>query len=163
MGDILHSRVARSGVTLLTTLGAQVQLVAPPTLLPCGVENWGVGNWGGPNRPVTVSHDLDAVLPGSDAVMMLRVQAERMHGGFFPSAREYAIDYGLSEARAARLPEHAPVLHPGPMRRGMEIAHTVADSPRSVVTDQVRNGVHVRMAVLYHLLSGQEDRQGSEA
>jgi aspartate carbamoyltransferase catalytic subunit len=174
VGDILHSRVARSGVTLLSTLGAQVQLVAPPTLLPCGVENWGVENravenWGGRNRPVTVSHDLDAALPGSDAVMMLRVQAERMHGGFFPSAREYAIDYGLSEARAARLPEHAPVLHPGPMRRGMEIAHTVADSPRSVITDQVRNGVHVRMAVLYHLLASQDDQpsqddqQGAEA
>jgi len=158
VGDVLHSRVARSGVTLLSTLGAQVQLVAPPTLLPCGVENWG-----GRNSPVTVSHDLDAALPGSDAVMMLRVQVERMHGGFFPSAREYAIGYGLSEARAARLPAHAPVLHPGPMLRGMEIAHAVADSPRSMITDQVRNGVHVRMAVLYHLLSGQEDRQGSEA
>ena len=158
VGDVLHSRVARSGVTLLSTLGAQVQLVAPPTLLPCGVENWG-----GRNSPVTVSHDLDAALPGSDAVMMLRVQVERMHGGFFPSAREYAIGYGLSEARAARLPAHAPVLHPGPMLRGMEIAHAVADSPRSAITDQVRNGVHVRMAVLYHLLSGQEDRQGSEA
>jgi aspartate carbamoyltransferase catalytic subunit len=158
VGDVLHSRVARSGVTLLSTLGAQVQLVAPPTLLPCGVENWG-----GRNSPVTVSHDLDAALPGSDAVMMLRVQVERMHGGFFPSAREYAIGYGLSEARAALLPAHAPVLHPGPMLRGMEIAHAVADSPRSAITDQVRNGVHVRMAVLYHLLSGQEDRQGSEA
>jgi aspartate carbamoyltransferase catalytic subunit len=157
VGDVLHSRVARSGVTLLSTLGAQVQLVAPPTLLPCGVENWGCRN-----RPVTVSHDLDAALPGSDAVMMLRVQAERMHGGFFPSEREYAIDYGLSEARAARLPEHAPVLHPGPMRRGMEIAHTVADSPRSVVTDQVRNGVHVRMAVLYHLLASQDDQPSQD-
>lgn len=154
VGDVLHSRVARSGVTLLSTLGAQVQLVAPPTLFPYGAENWG-----GRNRPVMVSHDLDAALPGSDAVMVLRVQAERMHGGFFPSAREYAIDYGLSEARAARLPEHAPVLHPGPMLRGMEIAHTVADSPRSVITAQVRNGVHVRMAVLYHLLAGQDDQQ----
>ena len=159
VGDVLHSRVARSGVTLLSTLGAQVQLVAPPTLLPCGVENWGVENWGGRNRPVTVSHDLDAALPGSDAVMVLRVQAERMHGGFFPSAREYAIDYGLSEARAACLPEHVPVLHPGPMLRGMEIAPAVADSPRSAISDQVRNGVHVRMAVLYHLLAGQDDQQ----
>ncbi len=163
VGDVLHSRVARSGVTLLSTLGAQVHLVAPPTLLPCGVENWGTENRGVENSPVTVSHDLDAALPGSDAVMMLRVQVERMHGGFFPSAREYAIRYGLSEARASRLPAHAPVLHPGPMLRGMEIAHAVADSPRSMITDQVRNGVHVRMAVLYHLLSGQEDRQGSEA
>ncbi len=147
VGDIVHSRVARSGVTLLTTLGARVHLVAPPTLLPTGVRGW----------PVTVGHDLEAALPGSDAVMMLRVQAERMHGGFFPSAREYAIDYGLSEARAALLPEHAPVLHPGPMLRGMEIASAVADSPRAVITDQVRNGVHVRMAVLYHLLASQED------
>ncbi|MGI9064137.1 MAG: aspartate carbamoyltransferase catalytic subunit [Pseudonocardiaceae bacterium] len=147
VGDILHSRVARSGVTLLTTLGARVHLVAPPTLLPTGVRSW----------PVTVGHDLEAALPESDAVMMLRVQAERMHGGFFPSAREYARDYGLSEARAALLPEHAPVLHPGPMLRGMEISSAVADSPRAVITDQVRNGVHVRMAVLYHLLAGVEE------
>jgi len=146
VGDVLHSRVARSGVALLTTLGAQVHLVAPPTLLPTGVANW----------PVTVGHDLDAALPESDAVMMLRVQAERMHGGFFPSAREYAISYGLSEARAALLPAHAAVLHPGPMLRGMEIASAVADSPRAVITDQVRNGVHVRMAVLYHLLAGED-------
>ncbi|MDQ3887145.1 MAG: aspartate carbamoyltransferase catalytic subunit [Actinomycetota bacterium] len=157
VGDILHSRVARSAVTLLTTLRAQVQLVAPPTLLPFGVKNWG-----GPNLSVTVSHDLDAVLPGSDAVMMLRVQTERMRSGFFPSAREYALDYGLSEARAARLPEHAPVLHPGPMRRGMEIAHAVADSSRSVITDQVRTGVYIRMAVLYHLLASQDDQQATE-
>lgn len=163
VGDVLHSRVARSGVTLLSTLGAQVHLVAPPTLLPYGVENWGTENRGVENSPVTVSHDLDAALPGSDAVMMLRVQAERMHGGFFPSAREYAIRYGLSEARAARLPAHAPVLHPGPMLRGMEIAPAVADSPRSMITDQVRNGVHVRMAVLYHLLSGQGNQhQGNQ-
>lgn len=149
VGDVLHSRVARSGAALLTTLGAQVHLVAPPTLLPTGVANW----------PVTVGHDLDAALPGSDAVMMLRVQAERMHGSFFPSAREYAIGYGLSEARAALLPEHAVVLHPGPMLRGMEIASAVADSPRAVITDQVRNGVHVRMAVLYHLLAGEDADQ----
>ncbi len=144
VGDVLHSRVARSNVHLLATLGADVTLVAPPTLLPVGVESW----------PVTVSHDLDSVLPASDAVMMLRVQAERMHGGFFPSAREYSVAYGLNEVRARLLPEHAVVLHPGPMLRGMEIASAVADAPNAAITEQVRNGVHVRMAVLYHLLAG---------
>jgi aspartate carbamoyltransferase catalytic subunit len=118
--------------------------VAPPTLLPVGVEQW----------PCRVGSDLDAELAGLDAVMMLRVQAERMHGSFFPSAREYAVGYGLSTARAAVLPEHAVVLHPGPMVRGMEIAPAVADGPRSAVLAQVSNGVHVRMAVLYHLLAG---------
>ncbi|MCE7010587.1 aspartate carbamoyltransferase catalytic subunit [Kibdelosporangium philippinense] len=147
VGDVLHSRVARSNVHLLTTLGAEVVLVAPPTLLPTGVNSW----------PVTVSHELDAELSAVDGVMMLRVQAERMHGGFFPSAREYSIAYGLSEARLRLLPDHAVVLHPGPMLRGMEIASTVADSPRAAITDQVRNGVHVRMAVLYHLLAGEEE------
>ncbi len=146
VGDVLHSRVARSNVHLLTTLGAQVVLVAPPTLLPAGVSSW----------PVEVSHELDAELPTVDAVMLLRVQAERMQGAFFPSAREYALGYGLSEARLGLLPGHAVVLHPGPMLRGMEIASQVADSPRAAVTDQVRNGVHVRMAVLYHLLAGED-------
>ncbi|WP_134666311.1 MULTISPECIES: aspartate carbamoyltransferase catalytic subunit [unclassified Amycolatopsis] len=145
VGDVLHSRVARSNIHLLSTLGAEVVLVAPPTLLPVGVEK----------LPVTVSHDLDAELPSVDAVMMLRVQAERMHGGFFPSAREYSISYGLSERRQALLPDHAVVLHPGPMLRGMEIASAVADSPSSAITEQVRNGVHVRMAVLYHLLASE--------
>lgn len=144
VGDVLHSRVARSNVRLLATLGAEVVLVAPPTLLPTGVETW----------PVTVSHDLDAELPAADAVLMLRVQAERMKGGFFPSAREYSVLYGLSEKRSARLPEHAVVLHPGPMLRGMEIASSVADSSQSAVLQQVSNGVHVRMAVLFHLLVG---------
>ncbi len=144
VGDVLHSRVARSNVFLLATLGAEVLLVGPPTLLPVGVEQW----------PCRVGHDLDDELPGLDAVMMLRVQAERMHGSFFPSAREYAIGYGLSEARAARLPEHAMVLHPGPMVRGMEIAPAVADGASSAILAQVANGVHVRMAVLYHLLAG---------
>ncbi|WP_033291669.1 aspartate carbamoyltransferase catalytic subunit [Amycolatopsis jejuensis] len=145
VGDVVHSRVARSNIHLLSTLGAEVVLVAPPTLLPVGVER----------LPVTVSHDLDAELPAVDAVMMLRVQAERMHGGFFPSSREYSIAYGLSERRQTLLPEHAVVLHPGPMLRGMEIASAVADSPASAVTEQVRNGVHVRMAVLYHLLASE--------
>ncbi|MGH3719335.1 MAG: aspartate carbamoyltransferase catalytic subunit [Pseudonocardiaceae bacterium] len=157
VGDVLHSRVARSNIELLITLGARIHLVAPPTLLPWGVENWGVENRGVENRGVTVGHDLDAALPDTDAVMVLRVQAERMHGGFFPSAREYSISYGLTEARLGLLPEHAVVLHPGPMLRGMEIAHSVADSPRAAITEQVRNGVHVRMAVLYHLLAAQED------
>jgi aspartate carbamoyltransferase catalytic subunit len=129
----------------LRTLGADVVLVAPPTLLPTGVAGWGVD----------VSHDLDAELPSLDAVMLLRVQAERMHGAFFPSAREYAISYGLSSGRAARLADHAVVLHPGPMLRGMEIASAVADSPRAAIVDQVRNGVHMRMSVLYHLLAGE--------
>ena len=144
VGDVLHSRVARSNVFLLATLGAEVVLVAPPTLLPVGVEQW----------PCRVSHELDAELPGLDAVMMLRVQAERMHGAFFPSAREYAIGYGLTEERARLLPDHAVVMHPGPMVRGMEIAPAVADSPASTILAQVANGVHVRMAVLYHLLAG---------
>ncbi|PRY28684.1 aspartate carbamoyltransferase catalytic subunit [Umezawaea tangerina] len=147
VGDVLHSRVVRSNVHLLATLGADVVLVAPPTLLPVGVQNW----------PVTVSHELDAELPSLDAVMLLRVQAERMHGGFFPSAREYSIAYGLNENRLGLMPEHAVVLHPGPMLRGMEIASAVADSPRAAITDQVRNGVHLRMAVLYHLLAHEEE------
>ncbi|MFF5988703.1 aspartate carbamoyltransferase catalytic subunit [Prauserella flavalba] len=150
VGDVLHSRVARSNVHLLATLGAEVVLVAPPTLLPVGVGSW----------PVTVSHDLDAELPALDAVMMLRVQAERMHGGFFPSAREYSIAYGLNEARLGLLPEGAVVLHPGPMLRGMEIGSAVADAPQSAITEQVRNGVHVRMAVLYHLLAGDGGERG---
>jgi aspartate carbamoyltransferase catalytic subunit len=146
VGDILHSRVARSNIHLLASLGAEVVLVAPPTLLPAGVDR----------LPVTVSTELDAELPAVDAVMLLRVQAERMHGGFFPSAREYSIAYGLNEARLGLLPDHAVVLHPGPMLRGMEIASAVADSPSSAIVEQVRNGVHVRMAVLYHLLAAAE-------
>ncbi|MGV0736024.1 aspartate carbamoyltransferase catalytic subunit [Mycobacterium syngnathidarum] len=144
VGDVLHSRVARSNVSLLATLGAEVVLVAPPTLLPVGVSGW----------PVTISHDLDAELPAADSVLMLRVQAERMNGAFFPSAREYSVRYGLSEKRQAMLPGHAVVLHPGPMLRGMEIAFPVADSSQSAVLQQVSNGVHVRMAVLFHLLVG---------
>jgi aspartate carbamoyltransferase catalytic subunit len=144
VGDILHSRVARSNVVLLNTLGAEVVLVAPPTLLPVGVSDW----------PVAVSYDFDAELPVADAVLMLRVQAERMTGGFFPSSREYSVRYGLSERRQAMLPGHAVVMHPGPMLRGMEISSSVADSTQSAVLQQVSNGVHVRMAVLFHLLIG---------
>ncbi|GAA4739887.1 aspartate carbamoyltransferase catalytic subunit [Gordonia alkaliphila] len=143
VGDVLHSRVARSNAHLLSTLGAEVTLVAPPTLLPTGVQTW----------PVRVSTELDAELPGSDAVMMLRVQAERMNGGFFPSSREYSVRYGLNDARRALLGEDALILHPGPMLRGMEIGFDVADAPQSVVLQQVRAGVHVRMAVLFRLLA----------
>ncbi|QFQ02413.1 Aspartate carbamoyltransferase [Corynebacterium urogenitale] len=150
VGDILHSRVARSNAQLLTTLGADVTFVAPPTLLPFGVESWGV----------RVSHDFDSVIEGVDAVMMLRVQAERMNGGFFPSHREYAVRYGLSRARREAMQEHAIVMHPGPMLRGMEINDDVADAPQTVVLNQVTAGVHVRMAVLFTLLSGSETEIG---
>ncbi|MGW5522339.1 aspartate carbamoyltransferase catalytic subunit [Gordonia sp. NPDC003950] len=144
VGDVLHSRVARSNAHLLATLGAEVVLIAPPTLLPVGVDQW----------PVTVTGDLDAELPTLDAVMMLRVQAERMNGGFFPSSREYSVRYGLNARRLALLDDDAVVLHPGPMLRGMEIGFSVADAPQATVLEQVRNGVHVRMAVLFRLLVG---------
>ena len=147
VGDVLHSRVARSNVALLTTLGARVTLVAPPTLVPRGVENW----------PVACVFELDSVLADSDVVMMLRVQRERMAGGFFPSAREYSRRYGLDARRMAMLGDNAIVMHPGPMNRGMEIAAEVADDPkRSTIVEQVTNGVSVRMAVLYLLLGGGE-------
>ncbi|MDQ3629282.1 MAG: aspartate carbamoyltransferase catalytic subunit [Actinomycetota bacterium] len=152
VGDVLHSRVARSNALLLSTLGAQVTLVAPPTLLPVGVEGW----------PVEVSYDLDAVLPKVDAVMMLRVQAERMNAAFFPSAREYSRRYGLDLRRMRLLPDHALVLHPGPMNRGMEITADVADAARSVIVEQVSNGVATRMAVLYLLLSGAAPAHGAD-
>jgi aspartate carbamoyltransferase catalytic subunit len=142
---VLHSRVARSNVWLLHTLGAHVTLVAPPTLLPVGVTDW----------PADVSYDLDATLPGLDVVMMLRVQRERMGDSFFPSEREYARRYGLDSDRVRALPSHAIVMHPGPMNRGMEIAPEVADSTRSTIVEQVANGVSVRMAVLYLMLGGQ--------
>lgn len=148
VGDCLHSRVVRSNVDLLTTLGAEVTLVAPPpTLMPFGVEKW----------PVRVSYDFDAELVDADVVMMLRVQAERMNGGFFPSHREYAALYGLSKDRAKKMQDHAIVMHPGPMLRGMEINYAVADQPRSAVLQQVNNGVHVRMAVLFTLLANGEN------
>jgi aspartate carbamoyltransferase catalytic subunit len=153
VGDVLHSRVARSNVLLLHTLGAEVTLVAPPTLLPVGVESW----------PCATSYDLDAVLPKSDVVMMLRVQRERMSGGFFPSAREYSRRYGLDANRMAALADDAIVMHPGPMNRGMEIAADVADSARSTIVEQVSNGVSVRMAVLYLLLGGAPQDQLSTA
>jgi aspartate carbamoyltransferase catalytic subunit len=160
VGDITHSRVARSNVLLLATLGARVTLVAPPTLLPAGVGTW----------RCETCWDLDAVLSGKaygdvDAVMMLRVQRERMTGGllggardpdvgYFPNEREYAINYGLSPERMAWLGDEVPILHPGPMNRGLEISSIAADSAHSVVLDQVKAGVSVRMAVLYRLLAG---------
>jgi aspartate carbamoyltransferase catalytic subunit len=147
VGDVLHSRVARSNVLLLATLGAEVTLVAPPTLLPVGVAAW----------PCATSYDLDEVLPKSNVVMALRVQRERMNlsgGGFFPSAREYSRRYGLDARRLGLLPEDAIVMHPGPMNRGLEISAEVADSARSTIVEQVANGVSVRMAVLYLLLAG---------
>jgi len=146
VGDVLHSRVARSNVLLLNTLGAEVTLAAPPTLLPFAVDTW----------PCAVSYDLDTELPKSDVVMMLRVQQERMTAAYFPSVREYSRRYGLDTARMARLPDHAIVLHPGPMNRGVEIAADVADSARSMIVEQVANGVTTRMAVLYLLLGGTE-------
>ena len=152
VGDVLHSRVARSNALLLQTLGAEVTLVAPPTLLPYGVDTWGV----------STSYDLDAVLPKSDVVMMLRVQRERMNASYFPTVREYSRRYGLDGRRMANLQDHTIVMHPGPMIRGMEITADVADSERSVIVEQVTNGVAVRMAVLYLLLGGSEPAVGGE-
>lgn len=144
VGDILHSRVARSNVLLLTKLGADVTLVAPPTLLPFGVESW----------PVTVSYDFDSVIPNVDVVMMLRIQQERMHETFFPSAREYSRYFGLNRDRMNSMLPNAIVMHPGPMNRGLEITADAADGARSVIVEQVGNGVSVRMAILYLLLGG---------
>ncbi|WUH96441.1 aspartate carbamoyltransferase catalytic subunit [Spirillospora sp. NBC_00431] len=152
VGDVLHSRVARSNVLLLNTLGADVTVVAPPTLLPVAIDTW----------PCSVSYDLDGVLPKSDVIMMLRVQQERMNAAYFPSVREYSRRYGLDAERMAALPDHAIVMHPGPMNRGVEIAAEVADSVRSTIVEQVANGVSARMAVLYLLLGGSEAAIGKE-
>src|SRR5260221_502360 len=149
VGDVLHSRVARSNVLLLSTLGAEVTLVAPPTLLPVAVGGW----------PCSVGYDLDAALPKADVVMMLRVQQERMNAAYFPTVREYSRRYGLDAGRMALLPEHGIVMHPGPMNRGVEIAAQVADSAQSSTVEQVANGVSVRMAVLYLLLSGSGEQR----
>ncbi len=144
VGDLLHSRVVRSNVLLQRTLGSKVILVAPPTLLPTGVDQWGC----------EVTDDFDAALEASDVVMMLRVQRERMHGGFFPTAREYTELYGLTPERLARLRPGAAICHPGPMNRGLEISSEAADAANSLILDQVTAGVSVRMSVLYHLLGG---------
>ncbi len=143
VGDIDHSRVARSNLLALSALGAQVTVVAPPTLLPPAIETW----------PVTVSYDLDAVLGQVDVVQVLRMQRERQDEALVPTLREYTAGYGLTRERAGRLPGHALIMHPGPMNRGVEIAAEVADLPRAVVLRQVANGVAVRMAVLFALLA----------
>ena len=153
VGDILHSRVARSNAILLKTLGATPIMVAPPTLLPVGIDSWN-GQY---------SYDLDEVLPKVDAVMMLRVQQERMNAAYFPTTREYSRNFGLNAQRLKTMQKHALVLHPGPMNRGMEITAEVADSTNSVVIEQVANGVSVRMAVLYLLLGGTNNESGENS
>ena len=144
VGDILHSRVARSNAQLLTMLGADVVLIAPPTLLPIGVDTW----------PVKISYDLDSEISSLDAIMALRVQSERMNDAFFPSEREYTREYGLAGSRLRALKKNAIIMHPGPMNRGLEISAEGADSKQSVILEQVANGVLVRMAVLYLLMGG---------
>ncbi|WP_166984639.1 aspartate carbamoyltransferase catalytic subunit [Canibacter zhoujuaniae] len=147
VGDILHSRVARSNLWLLNTLGAAVTFVAPKTLLPYGAEKW----------PVALETSLDRALAAKpDVVMMLRIQGERMHDAFFPSVREYSRQWGLDDSRFAKLKDSALVMHPGPMNRGLEISSAPADSAKSTVLEQVANGVSVRMAALYMLLAGKE-------
>ncbi len=146
VGDVLHSRVARSNVLLLQKLGAKVVLIAPPTLLPVGVASWGA----------EVSYSLDAEIESVDAIMMLRVQRERMDDLYFPTEREYSRNFGLNLERINSMKSDAIVMHPGPMNRGLEISADSADSTRSVIVEQVANGVSIRMAVLYLLLSGTE-------
>lgn len=153
VGDILHSRVARSNVLLLSKLGAAVTVVAPPTLLPVGIESW----------PTEVSYDFDDVIPQADAIMMLRVQSERMNELFFPNAREYSRYFGLNSDRVKRMKKDSIIMHPGPMNRGLEITADVADSARSVIVEQVSNGVSVRMAILYTLLTGEGIESGALA
>ncbi|HYO19232.1 MAG TPA: aspartate carbamoyltransferase catalytic subunit [Dermatophilaceae bacterium] len=149
VGDLTHSRVFRSNLICLKTLGAKVTVVAPPTLMPAGVDTWARA------EGFETSYDLDAVLPTMDAVMMLRVQRERMSGGFFPTEREYTVGYGLTRERLRSLQKHTVICHPGPMNRGLEIAADAADAAQSLVLDQVSAGVAVRMSVLYHLFAGE--------
>ncbi|HVM39562.1 MAG TPA: aspartate carbamoyltransferase catalytic subunit [Acidimicrobiia bacterium] len=153
VGDVAHSRVARSNVAAMTALGASVTLVGPPTLMPPNLDGW----------PVTVADDLDAVLADLDVVSLLRIQRERQEQSLFPSLREYTARWGLTAERAARLRSDVLVMHPGPMNRGVEIADAVADSPASLVTEQVANGVAVRMAVLYQLLGSGAASGGAPA
>jgi aspartate carbamoyltransferase catalytic subunit len=148
VGDVKHSRVARSNVKALSALGAEVTLVGPPTLMPPDLEGW----------PVTISYDLDEVLPTTDVLYVLRIQRERQQEALFPSLREYAARYGVTRERLARLPADALIMHPGPTNRGVEIDAIVADDSRSVINEQVANGVAVRMAVLYMLLGSGEGR-----
>jgi aspartate carbamoyltransferase catalytic subunit len=149
VGDLTHSRVVRSNLICLKTLGARVTVVAPPTLMPSGIDTWSK------TEGFDTSYDLDAVLPTADAVMMLRVQRERMSGGFFPTEREYTVGYGLTRERLGSLQKHTVICHPGPMNRGLEIAADAADAAQSLVLDQVSAGVAVRMSVLYHLFAGE--------
>lgn len=153
VGDILHSRVARSNVLLLNKLGATVTLVAPPTLLPVGVENW----------PVAISYSFDEIIESADVVMMLRIQLERMSEMFFPNAREYSRYFALNSDRLKKMKPSAIVMHPGPMNRGLEITADSADSARSVIVEQVTNGVNVRMAILYLLLTGSSTGEAETA
>jgi len=152
VGDILHSRVARSNVLLLRKLGASVILIAPPTLIPVGAESWGA----------TISYSFDDVIEKLDVVMTLRIQHERMSNFFFPSLQEYSRGYGLDDSRLSRMKASAVIMHPGPMNRGVEISSSAADSNQSLVLRQVTNGVFVRMAVLYHLLGGPQSATQSE-
>ncbi len=147
VGDVLHSRVARSNVLLLSKLGAQVVLVAPPTLLPVGIDSW----------PCQISYDLDEVIASVDAIMMLRIQLERMSEMYFPNAREYSRYFGLNSDRIRAMKAEAIVMHPGPMNRGLEITADAADGARSVIVEQVANGVSIRMAILYLLLAGNQE------
>ncbi|YAL81992.1 aspartate carbamoyltransferase catalytic subunit [Dermacoccaceae bacterium W4C1] len=147
VGDLTHSRVLRSNLILLRTLGARLTLVAPPTLMPSGIVGWAQDDG------FEITDELDPVLPQADAVMMLRVQKERMSGGYFPTPREYTVGYGLTKDRLKLLADHAVICHPGPMNRGLEIAADAADEARSAILDQVSAGVAVRMSVLYHLLA----------
>lgn len=149
VGDLSHSRVLRSNLLCLRALGARVTVVAPPTLMPSGITEWGARDG------FAVTYDIDEVLPHVDAVMMLRVQRERMSGGYFPTAKEYAVTYGLSPRRLDLLPDHAVICHPGPMNRGLEISADAADAVSSRILDQVSAGVAVRMSILYHLLAGE--------
>ncbi|MFE6508495.1 aspartate carbamoyltransferase catalytic subunit [Nocardioides sp. NPDC057767] len=150
VGDLTHSRVFRSNVKSLSKLGASVVAVAPPTLMPSGVGEWAKADG------FATSYSLDDVLPEVDAVMMLRVQRERMSGGYFPTSREYTVGYGLTRQRLGMLREGVPILHPGPMNRGLEISPEAADAASSRILDQVSAGVAIRMSVLYHLLAGEE-------
>lgn len=151
VGDLTHSRVFRSNVKSLAKLGAEVTVVAPPTLMPSGIAAWAEAdgfNW---------TYEIDDVLGEADALMMLRVQRERMSGGYFPTSREYTVGYGLTRDRLAQLGANVPICHPGPMNRGLEIAADAADAAQSVILEQVSSGLAVRMAVLYHLLAGEEN------
>jgi len=153
MGDVRHSRVARSLIFAGAKMGMEVTLVGPPTLIPLEAAGWGA----------RISHNLDAVLPSLDVCYMLRVQRERQRQQFFPSVREYSRLYGLDRRRAQALPSHAVVMHPGPMNRGVEIASDVADLPRAVITDQVTNGIAVRMSLLYLMLGGARSADAANA